>query len=153
MSASITEALERAKLSEKTVPVCLDADAIEAYREAEEAAAAAATDSLSGKISVPQELADAVEAATVRLTLRARSSLEWRELIKKHPPRKDHPLDRQLGFNEETFYAELVRSSIIAPEIGDAQWADIRRYLTEGEWTRLCGAAQALNLKVSQLPF
>ena len=156
MSESIADALSRAKLSEKTVPVCLDASAIEAYREAEAASAAAfaADDSLSKtRAPVPDELAEAVEAATIRLTLRARSRPEWRALLKEHPPRKDNPVDRQLGCNEDTFYEALVRTSIVSHEISDSQWERLNAALNEGEWTRLVGAAQGLNLKVSQLPF
>jgi hypothetical protein len=102
---------------------------------------------------VPQDLVDAVEASTIRFTLRARSRQEWRDLLKAHPPRKDHPLDRQLGYNEETFYEALIRASIVDPVITDAEWQELNGYLTEGEWTRLVVAAQNLNLRASQLPF
>lgn len=144
---------QKAKLPEKTIPVCLDAAAIEAYREAESEARRSAADSLGGKPSVPDEIAAAVEAATIRFTLRALPRREWTDLVKAHPPRKDHLEDRKAGLNEETFYDALVRASIVDPVPTAAEWEQIDAVLTQGEWTRLVTAAQALNLVGSKLPF
>jgi hypothetical protein len=147
------EALTKAKLPERVVPVCLDASAIEAYREAERKAVRTAADSLGGKATVPDELAAAVEAATIRFTLRALPRKQWTELIKAHPPRKDHLDDRKVGYNEDTLYEAMVRASIVDPVPTDQEWTQIDEVLTEGEWIRLVTAAQALNLQGSSLPF
>ncbi|MFG3340529.1 hypothetical protein [Glycomyces sp. NPDC048151] len=147
------EAVKKAKLPEKVVPVCLDASAIEAYREAEQEAARAAADSLGGKITVPEELATAVEAATIRFTMRGLPRKQWTELLKSHPPRKDNLEDRKVGFNEDTLYEALVRKCIVDPVPTDEEWEQIDEALTQGEWTRLVTVAQTLNLIGSKLPF
>jgi len=147
------EALKSAKLPEKVVPVCLDAAAIEAYREAEVEAHRAAKDSLGGTVTVPDEVAEAVEAATIRFTLRALPRREWTDLIKSHPPRKDNADDRRTGFNEETLYEALVKASVVDPVPTEQEWEQIDAVLTEGEWIRLVTAAQTLNLVGSKLPF
>lgn len=146
-------ALKSAKLPEKVIPVCLDSAAIEAYREAEIKSARAAADSLGGKGSIPDELAAAVEASTIRFTLRALPRKAWTELIKQHPPRKDNAEDRKVGYNEETLYEALVRKSIVDPVPTDEEWDQIDEVLIEGEWIRLVTAAQMLNLASSKLPF
>lgn len=147
------EALKNAKLPETVVPVCLDASAIEAYRAAEVEARRAASDSLAGKPEIPAELVDRVESSTIRFTLRALPRREWTDLVKSHPPRKDHREDRQVGFNEETLYEALVRACIVDPVPSDEEWKQIDEVLTEGEWIRLVSAAQTLNLVGSKLPF
>jgi hypothetical protein len=147
------EALKNAKLPETVLAVCLDASAIEAYREAELEARRAASDSLAGKPQVSEELAARVEASTVRFTLRALPRGRWTELVKDHPPRKDSREDRQVGYNEETFYEALVRCCIVDPVPSDKEWAQIDEVLTAGEWIRLVSAAQNLNLKGTALPF
>jgi hypothetical protein len=147
------EALKTAKLPERVVPVCLDASAIEAYREAELEASRAAADSLGGRKEIPGALVAAVEAATIRFTLRALPRKQWTALIKEHPPRKDSPEDRKLGYNEDTLYEAMVRKSIVDPLPTDDEWGQIDEVMTEGEWIRLVAAAQALNLAGSKLPF
>lgn len=150
------EALKNAKLPEAVVPVCLDASAIEAYREAELEARRAAADSLSGKPEAPtvsEDLVSRVEASTIRFTLRALPRRQWTDLVKSHPPRKDSREDRQVGFNEETLYEALVRACIVDPVPSDEEWAQIDEVLTEGEWIRLVQTAQGLNLKGTSLPF
>lgn len=147
------EALNHAKLPEKVVPVCLDASAIEAYQEAEAEARRLAADSLGGKATVPDEIVEAVEAATIRFTMRALPRLKWTKLLKEHPPRKDHLEDRKLGYNEDTLYEALVRACIVDPVPTDEEWEQIDEVLIEGEWIRLVAAAQTLNLKGSNLPF
>jgi len=147
------EALKNAKLPETVVPVCLDASAIEEYRAAEVEARRAAADSLSGKPEIPAELVERVESSTIRFTMRALPRREWTDLVKSHPPRKDHREDRQVGFNEETLYEALVRACIVDPVPSNEEWAQIDEVLTEGEWIRLVSAAQTLNLVGSKLPF
>ena len=147
------EALKNAKLPETVVPVCLDASAIEAYREAEAEARRAASDSLAGKPEIPAELVERVESSTIRFTMRALPPRQWTDLVKNHPPRKDHREDRQVGFNEETLYEALVRACIVEPVPSDEEWAQIDEVLTEGEWIRLVQTAQTLNLVGSKLPF
>ena len=147
------EALKNAKLPETVVPVCLDASAIEAYREAEAEARRAASDSLAGKPEIPAELVERVESSTIRFTMRALPRRQWTDLVKNHPPRKDHREDRQVGFNEETLYEALVRACIVEPVPSDEEWAQIDEVLTEGEWIRLVQTAQTLNLVGSKLPF
>jgi len=150
------EALKNAKLPETVLPICLDASAIEAYREAELEARRAAADSLSGKPEapeVPEELVARVEAATIRFTLRALPRGKWTELVKDHPPRKDNREDRQVGFNEATMYEALLRACIIDPVPSDEEWAQIDEVLNQGEWIRLVQTAQNLNLQGSKLPF
>lgn len=147
------KALKGAKLPETVLPVCLDASAIEAYREAEMEARRAASDSLAGKPEVPEDLAARVEESTIRFTLRALPRREWTDLVKNHPPRKDDREDRQVGFNSDTLYEALVRACIVDPVPTDEEWAQIDAVLTEGEWLRLVTTAQALNLKGTALPF
>jgi len=117
------------------------------------AARRAASDSLSGKPEIPAELVERVESSTIRFTMRALPRRQWTNLVKNHPPRKDHREDRQVGFNEETLYEALVRACIVEPVPSDEEWAQIDEVLTEGEWIRLVQTAQTLNLVGSKLPF
>ena len=94
-----------------------------------------------------------MESSTIRFTMRALPRRQWTNLVKNHPPRKDHREDRQVGFNEETLYEALVRACIVEPVPSDEEWAQIDEVLTEGEWIRLVQTAQTLNLVGSKLPF
>ncbi|PRY56436.1 hypothetical protein [Glycomyces artemisiae] len=153
MTDDIDEAIRNANLREKTVPVCLNPNAVEAYQEAELAAVKANNDSLRGADPVPQELVDAVNASTVNFTIRALGRTDWRKLVKKHPPREGNPTDRQLGYNEDDFYEALVRKCVIAPAMSAEKWEEVDPLINEGEWLKLVGAVQAVNLQVSRLPF
>ncbi|GAB3656451.1 hypothetical protein [Glycomyces tarimensis] len=148
------EALKHAKLPEADLAICLDASAIEAYRAAERDAAAKTAGSLrSKKPTVDDELRDAVDRATLRLKLRGLPRRHWTDLVKDHPPRKDNREDRQVGYNESTFYVAMVRACIVDPVVTDEDWDEIDAVLTEGEWIRLVTTVQGLNLRNSQLPF
>jgi len=53
---------------------------------------------------------------------------KFRGLVAEHPPRVDeegNPVDEDkvLGINRETFTPELIRASVVEPELDDEDWA------------------------------
>jgi hypothetical protein len=65
-------------------------------------------------------VAEAEESA-ITVKVRALKRGEWKALVAKHPPRKDHDEDTAASVNEETFKEVLVPASILEPEgfVGD----------------------------------
>jgi len=60
--------------------------------------------------------------------LRAMPRHKFRALVAEHPPRVDeegNPVDEDkvLGINRETFTPELIRASVVEPELDDEDWA------------------------------
>lgn len=96
---------------------------------------------------------------TVEFVLRALPSQEWSRLCEKHPPRrlkedktKVDPRDYG-GVNQAMFYPELVRKSIVSPELSDEQWDKLDGALTNAQFDRLANAAATVNRRDEDVPF
>lgn len=109
-----------------------------------------------------------MRAGTVEFRLRAlprrrtpgmpKTQLVWQELVEKHPPRKDSAgkvdqRDAYTGVNNSTLFEELVRVSIVEPELTEEQWQQLDGKLTDAQFDRLARAAWDLNRVGVDVPF
>lgn len=166
----------RAKLPERTVPVCLAGDLVAEFEEVDRQLVAAQKrppTSLAGSgtgalVARLEELQAEMEANTYPFRLRALPRTvkpgderpSWRALCDAHPPRQDAEGspdigDIQSGVNRETFFGPLLRASIIDPVMTDAEFADVVEgdKITDRQYDELVKAAWDLNQGKVDIPF
>jgi hypothetical protein len=163
----IKQLLRDAKLPERSVPVCLQADLVAEFEAVERSLAQAqrdTRDSLAAGTKV-RELSDRIEALreqmlehTIDFRLRALSRPAWRKLINEHPPRKaadGSVVDGDnMGVNSDTFFDALLRASVVEPELDDDDWSLLlEEKLTDRQWGQLTDAAWYLNRGEVDVPF
>ncbi|MEU4399783.1 hypothetical protein [Micromonospora orduensis] len=165
----VKELIRGARLPETTVSLCLRADLVAEYEQVQAERAKAqeqASGSLAGSGGAVQDLDGQLEVrrremaeSTLTLTLRALSSHRYQQLLDEHPPRVTdgvlEPRDR-LGFNADTFFLALARACVVAPALDSEDWEALvgdDGTLTDGQVSKLCNAAYALNRKDVDLPF
>lgn len=125
----------------------------------------------ASKRRIAEQLAaieDEMRAATVEFRLRALprkrlpgmrpGQVVWHELVERHPPRTgaDGKLDRRdtvIGVNTDSFFDELVRVSIVEPELDERRWQALLERLTDAQWDELARAAWSLNRSGVDVPF
>ncbi|NCU41027.1 hypothetical protein EOL73_04730 [Candidatus Saccharibacteria bacterium] len=106
--------------------------------------------------NLEQELADVraamdaqraiIDSGKVRITFRGLTRGEFRRLLTAHPPREGDELDKQVGYNGDTFLDAYVESHIVKAETlsGEpvtVQWSEWADEMTNGQWEeirRLC---------------
>lgn len=128
--------IRAAKLPEKSVPVCLQADLVAEHEAAERELEQARTrtgkrlDS-GGEVRELSERLAALEAEmaehTIDFRLRAMPRPKWKAFVAAHPPRKAEDgtvdeRDKYIGVNIETFFDVLVRVSVVEPQLDDEDW-------------------------------
>jgi hypothetical protein len=158
--------LGRARMPERTVPVCLAGDLAADFEQADrelELAQKKGSDSLAGNgtaalLARIDALSDEMAANTYPFRLRALTRPAWRELCNAHPPRKDDKGepdigDLQSGVNRDTFMEPLLRASIVDPELSDETFADLVGKLTDRQYEELVRAAWDLNQGEIDIPF
>ena len=147
------------KLPEKDFAVCVDPDLVAEYEqlvEMRDAAKDAGAGSLAGgnTATFDEQIADVqtrMEASTIVLRLRALGRLRWKSLKDEHPPRKGDdgktiPEDVFVGVNRQDFFNALVRATIVAPVLDDADRDHLLdELLTDGQWEDLCTIAWNMN--------
>lgn len=144
--------LDAAKLPEKQVPICLRTDLLQEYDRIEDDRP---TDSLSdGGVSARREEVRAqIEAATVTFTLRALPREKFRALLAQHPPRKDNPGDRSLGYDIDGFTFDLAKQCTVSPTVTKQHWDRLEETLSQGQWNKLHRAALDVNQSSGDIPF
>lgn len=171
---SIKEKLAKAKLPERTVRICLNGDLVAAHEQAErdlEQAQRDAGNSLAGNgAAAIAEHIEALEAqmreSTETFTLRALPQKKnprddrptWRELIDRHPPRRGDDgeiveADKGLLLDTSTFYDDLIRVSVVSPDMDDEDWENLFSVLTNSQYGDLSMAAWMLNRGDVDVPF
>jgi hypothetical protein len=158
--------LAGARLPERTVEVCLRGDLVAAHEDAErelKQAEKKATDSLAGNgtaeiIERIEGLEEQMREHVVVFTLRALPRPAWRALLADHPPRRDDKNeivseDSGLELDVSTFYDDLIRRSVVDPELDEADWAALADVLTDRQFGDLAGAAWLLNRGEVDVPF
>jgi hypothetical protein len=99
--------------------VCLDGEALGDYGRLSRARQENPSPELDADLA---EVGDRVREATVVLTFTALPHRRFRDIVDKHPPRqvgdRTHPHD-VLGMNYEPFFAELLRVSLVDPQLDD----------------------------------
>jgi hypothetical protein len=157
--------LAEARLPETTVMICMRGDLAADHEAAErelEKADKDAGDSLAG--SGVGELVDRIQALeaqmrehTYEFRLRALPRPRWRALVNAHPPRRgdDNEIlaaDMML-VNTETFFDELIRVSLVDPELTDDEFQQLTEALTDRQHENLWEAAWGLNRREVDIPF
>jgi len=91
-----------------------------------------------------------IASGVVRLIIKGLTRGEYRRLLVEHGPRDDDPLDKQLGYNADTFGDALIRACIVRTEDLDGRkvpnrwdkWAD---EMTNGQWEEVFRACLRLT--------
>lgn len=166
---------------EATVPICLRGDLVARFEELDTQLAAVAGTVVDKRLNGPAEgrriaeqmaaLQEEMRESTVPFRLRALLPSRWAALAAEHQPRKDADgrmvAEDALGVNAQTFFAALIRASVVSPDLDDADWEillgtqddgtaveeDGGGGLTDGQVDALGGAAWRLNRREVDIPF
>jgi hypothetical protein len=171
---SIKEKIAKARLPQRTIQICLNGDLVAEHEEAErelEQAQRNPGNSLAGNgAAAIAERIEALEAemreSTETFVLRALPQKKnprddrptWRELLDRHPPRRGDDgeiveADKGTLLNTETFYDDLVRTSVVSPEMDETDWDDLFAVITNAQFGDLSMAAWLLNRGEVDIPF
>lgn len=168
MTTNIKDLLRAAKLPERSVPVCLQADLV-AEHEAAERELGKARDRPGKRLDSGdrvRELSERIAALeeqmaehTIEFRLRALPRPSWKSLLAQHSPRKADDgsvdeRDRYIGVNVETFFDALVRVCVVEPEMDEDDWRLLLdEKLTDRQFDELSDAAWGLNRRDVDVPF
>lgn len=158
---SLDDLLASAALPEKTVEVYLAgrvvAEIEEAERELRDQRANAQTMADRGRTRQIAERIEALRAemqsSALVVRLRGLNRKAWAALLAEHPPRRDQDVDKQLGYNVDTFFPALIRACIIDPVLDDAQWEQLDAVLSSSQYDALADAALAVSRRKVDVPF
>jgi hypothetical protein len=152
-------ALANAKRPERTVSICLRGDLQAEFEDLErqlQVEQQRPGDSLAGNPAV-REIAEKMEAlrqqmqdSTVVVRLRGLGNPEWRKLVQAHEPREGNDADAMFGYNEESFFPELVKACLV--DVTDAQWDKLYETITAGQFEELNNAALAVSRRKVDVP-
>lgn len=158
-----------AKRRTDTYDLCTDPDLVDEHEALQARLVderAKANDSLDGGGEVPalqEQLAGLLEriaAVTVTLTFAALPRPKYRALIDAHPPIKGDDGEitdvrsRRMGVDYDSFFAALVRPSLVAPELDDETIDHmIAEVLTASGWRALATVLWNLNEDSVDVPF
>lgn len=123
---------------QRSVRVCLRGDLVAEWEAADRELTQARTEQRGGDSKEGgglTDLVDKVRALEAQMNehadewvLRAMPRHKFRALVAAHPPRTDEdgePVkqDKMLGLNRDTFFPELIRASVVTPELDAEDWA------------------------------
>jgi hypothetical protein len=172
--SSIKDKIAKARLPQRTIQLCLNGDLVAEHEEAErelEQAQRNPGNSLAGNgAAAIAERIEALEAemreSTETFVLRALPQKPnprddrptWRELLDRHPPRRGDDgeivdADKGLLLNTETFYEDLIKVSVVSPEMDETDWADLLTVLSNAQYGELSMGAWLLNRGGVDIPF
>src|SRR5699024_11389913 len=100
-------------------------------------------------------------ASTVRSRLRALRRSEWTERVAANPPRDDNADDKARGYNQETFYDDVIARSIVeVTQDGAAidfdpltEWEVLADEMTDAQYSKFAAAIFVLNRGEVSVPF
>lgn len=170
--AEVKALLAGAKRAERTVPIPMRGDLAAECEELErrlldlEMAQSGPGASLSGSPEA-REVAERIEAlraemkdSIVHFRLRALPARRskgglptWQQLKDAHPPREGNDKDKENGVNGDDFAEELLRLSIVDPQLDDEMWTDLLEALSDGTYTVLIGNCFGVNQGDVDVPF
>lgn len=174
--ASLSDVLSNAKAArpETTVHVCLRGDLLAEVKRLEtelevlQGEASRPSNprderigSAGGSLALQRQLAEQIEtvraemqAASVPFRFRGMSKPQWDALMVKHQPRRDDTVDRNVGFNRAGLFPELVRATLVDPEVGsDDEWQQLLDVLSAGQFEALVSAAYSASAEAVEVPF
>ena len=96
-----------------------------------------------------------IASGVVRIVVKGLTRGEYRRLLVEHAPRDGDALDRQLGYNADTFGDAVIQACIVRTENLDGepvenQWGDWADEMTNGQWEEVFRAC--LNLTNDPAP-
>lgn len=162
---SVKDLIAGAKLPERSVAVCLQADLTaqmqdlerqlaDAERERNAGAGSLASGSPSRRISQEIEaLHEEMLAHTLEFRVRALPRHQFTALRKSHPPREGNTYDQAAETNLETMTEALVRACVVEPELDAEDWANLDERISDAQWQQLANAAWAVCARDTAVPF
>ena len=169
MSINLDAQLDKASLVVRTVPVCLDGEKMGALQDALDAleshqpepgpsdtrlAGSGSSDATKAELQrAVKEAQDAVQAASLPFKVRGLTRTAYTTLLAAHPPRDDDPVDRRIGYNDETFSPALLRACLIDPSPTEEQWPRLEALLVFGQHDALVAAAVDASRRRVDVPF
>lgn len=161
------ELIRQGDRNRATVHLCLDwqaqSELEEVARALEQARARVEDPSASmadgdGISKLEDELAEVREraaAAVIPFELQALTRREWASLVADHQPSQDASTGaKMLGYDPETFFPALIRSSLVSPDL-DEDTFDllVDEKLTAGQYDQLVDACLELSKRKTSIPF
>lgn len=91
-----------------------------------------------------------IASGVVRIHVKGLTRGEYRRLLVEHAPRDGDHLDRQLGYNSDTFgdamiQACIVRTEDLAGEAVENEWGEWADSMTNGQWEEVFRACLSLT--------
>jgi hypothetical protein len=91
-----------------------------------------------------------IASGVVRLHIKGLTRGEYRRLLVEHAPRDGDPLDRQLGYNADTFGDAMIQACLIRTEALDGnpvenRWGEWADGMTNGQWEEVFRACLSLT--------
>ncbi|MFC4006644.1 hypothetical protein ACFOY2_05390 [Nonomuraea purpurea] len=166
--ATFADVKKKAKLPEKSVPLCLAGDLQAEFEELERQLQIertrpdkpGATMAASGRSPAETELAQRIEALRERMQadttvfrLRALPKKKWSDLVAAHKPR---PEDKENGldYNGDTLPVALVAACCVDPQMSVPEVEElVDEVLSQGQWDELYSGAFFLNRRKVDIPF
>lgn len=158
---SVRELIKAAKLPEKTVELCLRGDLVAEWedldrqlRQQDSGDKRLVGSPNSKRIATRmQKLEQEMTDSTVVFRLRALSRRAFMDFLAAHPPREDDERDQLLGYNRETYFADLTRTCLVEPVLDDDEWEPLLEALSARQWDVLSATAVSLNTDDVSVPF
>lgn len=159
-SKNTKELLKAAKLPERSITLQLRGDLVAEIEEMERELAEIAQVEVTTKRMVgnprAKELAALIEAkreemadALFPMRLRALTPNAWRDLLRKHPPKKG----QDTLVDVLPFMGEALPLSVISPDDMDSEdWETLQTSIPTGEMTRLINTVWELNTQGADIP-
>lgn len=156
---------------EKIVSLCTDAALQAEWEEAQDALANAPREVQDDRLNsgnstvklahAVQEIEQKMLASTVRFRLQALRRSEWTERVAANPPRDDNADDKARGYNQETFYDDVIARSIVeVTQDGEAidfdplgEWEALADEMTDAQYSKFAEAVFVLNRGEVSVPF
>jgi hypothetical protein len=171
---SIKEKIAKARLPQRTIQICLNGDLVAEHEEAErelEQAQRNPGNSLAGSgaaaiaeriEALEAEMRESTETFVLRALPQKPNPLDdrptWRELLDRHAPRRGDDgeiveADKGLMLNTETFYEDLIKVSVVSPEMDETDWEGLLSVLSNAQYGELSMGSWLLNRGVVDIPF
>lgn len=170
--AEIKALIAGARRPERVVPISMRLDLAAECEQLEhrlrelQAEAGSPSASLAGNPQA-REVAERIEAlraemqeSVIEFRLRALPSKRskgaqptWDQLKDSHPPREGNAKDKDNGVNMDAFNEELLRLSIVDPELDHDDYEALLEALTDGTFNVLIGNCYAVNQGDTEVPF
>lgn len=160
MSGDITSIIDRTKLPETSVTLCLDGPLVAEYerleaklRDAAPATSLAGDDSTGAIAAQMADLRERMLDAEVPFTFRALSPRRFSGLRGAVPVKQPEQSDEEAAEEYHGWVCKLVSASCVDPVMSAEQADLLCERLSDGQWGALSGAAWSVNTQRQDVPF